>query len=105
MKSYIFGKLKLDYHNLMVGYFDQNYLAKHVLKGRDSEQARQIKVLERVKDLSHKGDLTAAYLLIENFIHGRPQTHFSQWLEKTRARIYAEETLGVVKQQANLYMQ
>jgi hypothetical protein len=22
MKSYVFGKLKLDYHNLMVGYFD-----------------------------------------------------------------------------------
>lgn len=105
MKSYFFGKLKLDYHNLVVGYFDQSYLAKNVLKLKDSDEARQIKVIDHVKDLSQRGDLIQAYLFIEKFIHGRPQTNFSLWLEKARARIYAEETLGVVKEQANLYMQ
>ena len=41
-------------------------------------------------------------MLIDIFIRGSP--HFAQWQEKARARIYAEEALGVVKEQANLYM-
>jgi hypothetical protein len=52
MKSYFFGKLKLDYHNMTVGFFDQSYLEKSLLRSKDSEQARQIKVLQRVRDLS-----------------------------------------------------
>jgi hypothetical protein len=102
MKSYFFGKLKLDYHKMTVGFFDQSYLDKSLLRSKDSEQARQIKVLQRVRDLSQRGDLTQAYMLIDIFIRGSP--HFAQWQEKARARIYAEEALGVVKEQANLYM-
>jgi hypothetical protein len=97
MKSYVFGKLKLDYHNLMVGYFDKSYLNKNILRVKDSEEARQIKVLQHVRDLSQKGDLTQAYLFIEKFLHGRVHNNFSQWQEKARSRIYAEEALGVVK--------
>lgn len=104
MKSYMFGKLKLDYHNLMVGHIDQSYLDKSVLRVKDSEEARKIKVMQHARDLSQRGEVTQAYLMIDMFIKG-PQPYFTQWQEKARARTYAEEALGVLKDQANLYMQ
>jgi hypothetical protein len=49
----------------------------------------------------------SAYLVIDNHMssEGRPKKHFELFMQKARARIHAEESLGVIKEQANLYIQ
>lgn len=61
-----------------------------VIRDKDSMITTQLKILEHATALIAQGDFLQAYLLIEGALansNERQARNFSQWLEKTKARV------------------
>jgi hypothetical protein len=98
--------VKRYYYTHLIGSFQSEYLGDHLIKPKDSPQARTMKYLDYLSEKVAAKEYSEVWALLAQFlsdssVDDRIKRHFVAYFEKVQPRITTEEYIEIIKEHAS----